>query len=278
MTAHSLEPLRPWKAEQLGGGYALSSFCERTALGGADAVIAVSASMADDVVRVYPTVDPDRVKVIHNGIDLADYRHDPNTDVCSRWGIDPQQPAVVWIGRVTAQKGIRHLLDMAPLIDAEAQLIFLAGAADTPEMGTEISARAARLVAERPGVHWINAMLPRADVVQILSHATVFVCPSVYEPFGLINLEAMACALPVVATAVGGIPEIVVEGTTGYLVEVPDGEVGLGAALAERVNAVLGDPSRAQAMGQAGRQRVQDHFTWAAVAAQTEALYRSLLA
>lgn len=277
MTAHSLEPLRPWKADQLGGGYALSSFCERTGMESADAVIAVSAAMAADVLEAYPAVDPERVTVIHNGIDLDHYRPDPATDVLERWGIDPHRPTVVWIGRVTAQKGIGHLLDMAPLIAPDTQLVFLAGAADTPEIGAEMAARAAGLVAARRGVHWIDAMLPRAEVVQILSHATVFVCPSVYEPFGLINLEAMACGLPVVATAVGGIPEIVVEGVTGHLVAVPEDEAGLGVDLAASVNAVLADRARAAAMGQAGRRRVEDYFTWRAVAAQTVALYRTLL-
>jgi starch synthase len=240
-------------------------------------VIAVSAAMANDLLTAYPAVDPSRVHVIHNGIDLGDYAPDAGTDVVDRLGIDPQRPTVVWIGRVTAQKGIRHLLDMAPLINAGAQLVFLAGAADTAAIGAEMSARATRLAASRDGVHWVEAMLERPEVVQILSHADVFVCPSVYEPFGLINLEAMACGLPVVATAVGGIPEIVVEGVTGYLVEVPDGEAGLGAALASRVNELLADPALARAMGEAGRRRVRDHFTWEAVAAQTLSLYRSLL-
>ena len=276
MTVHSLEPLRPWKAEQLGGGYALSSFCERTAIESADAVIAVSRSMAEDVRRVYPAVDPSRLTVIHNGIDPDEYRPDPRTDVLDRFGIDAQHPTVIWIGRVTAQKGIRHLLDMASLVSPGVQLVFLAGAADTPEIGAEMSGRAAKLQAERPGVHWIESMLPRPDVVQLLSHATVFVCPSVYEPFGLINLEAMACGLPVVATAVGGIPEIVVDGVTGDLVALPEQEAGLGRALAERVNALLSDEVRARQMGEAGRARVEKHFTWRAVAARTVELYTSL--
>lgn len=277
MTAHSLEPLRPWKADQLGGGYALSSFCERAAVEAADAVIAVSENMADDVRSVYPAVDASRVVVIHNGIDTDEYQPDPCTDVLERLGIEADRPTVMWIGRVSVQKGIRHLLDMAALVVRNAQLVFLVGAADTPEIGAEMSARAATLQATREGVHWIESMLPRSDVVQLLSHATVFVCPSVYEPFGLINLEAMACGLPVVATSVGGIPEIVVEGVTGYLVPLTDGESGLGSALAERVNAVLEDQTRARAMGEAGRERVSQHFTWRAIAARTVELYAKLL-
>jgi starch synthase len=277
MTTHSLEPLRPWKADQLGGGYAVSSFCERSAIESADAVIAVSSAMAEDVLGVYPAVDPDRVHVIHNGIDPAEYRYDPATDVLERFGIDPAQPSVMWIGRVTAQKGIGHLLDMAEHVDPCAQLVFLAGAPDTPEIGAEMSSRAARLAEQRGGVHWIEAMLPRPEVVQLLSHASLFVCPSVYEPFGLINLEAMACGLPVVASAVGGIPEIVVDGVTGYLVPVPEGGAGLGSALAERVNALLADPALARRMGEAGRARVESSFTWSAIAERTAQLYASLV-
>jgi starch synthase len=276
MTAHSLEPLRPWKAEQLGGGYAISSFCERTSAEAADMIIAVSGAMADDIMGAYPAVGPERVTVIHNGIDPEEYQPDPATDVLEALGVDPGLPTVIWIGRVTAQKGIGHLLDMAALLPPEVQLVFLAGAADTPELGEEMSARAGRLAGERPSMHWIEEMVPRRQAVQLLSHATVFVCPSVYEPFGLINLEAMACGLPVVATAVGGIPEIVVEGVTGHLVPVPEGG-GLGAALAEPVAALLADPGKAKAMGAAGRQRVLEHFTWESIAHETARLYSSLL-
>jgi starch synthase len=278
MTAHSLEPLRPWKAEQLGGGYALSSFCEQTAIESADAVIAVSEDMARDVRRIYPNLDPAKVVVIHNGIDAEQYRPDPRTEVLGRLGIDPELPIVMWVGRVTAQKGISHLLDMAESISPSAQLVFLAGVADTPEIGASMARRAASLRQRRKGVHWIETMLARVEVIQLLSHATVFVCPSTYEPFGLINVEAMACAAPVVATAVGGIPEIVVDDVTGYLVELPSDLGGLGVALAEKVNDLLSDSAKARAMGAAGRQRVQDHFTWQAVAARTAALYADLLA
>jgi starch synthase len=278
MTSHSLEPLRPWKADQLGSGYALSSFCERTAIEGADAVIAVSRAMAADISSAYPSVDPSRISVVHNGIDPQEYRPDPRTEVLDGLGIDPDRPTVMWVGRVTPQKGVEHLLDMAGRLPGEVQLVFLAGASDTPDYGSAMTARARHIMASHPRLHWVERMLPKPEVVQLLSHSTVFVCSSVYEPFGLINLEAMACGLPVVATAVGGIPEIVVEGVTGHLVPVPDDAGALGAALAAPVAALLEDPGRAAAMGAAGRERVEERFTWRAVAEQTAALYRSLLA
>src|SRR6202011_764923 len=193
-------------------------YCERTGIESADAVVAVSGAMGDDIRRAYPEVDPARIHVIHNGIDPDEYRPDPGTGVLDRYGIDPTRPAVMFVGRITRQKGVIHLLDAARLLDADAQLILCAGAPDTPEIGAEIRERVAELQRHRGGVFWIEEMLPRAEVVQLLSHATVFACPSIYEPFGLINLEAMACGLPVVATATGGIPEIVVDGETGYLV------------------------------------------------------------
>jgi alpha-maltose-1-phosphate synthase len=281
MTTHSLEPRRPWKEAQLGGGYAVSSYCERTAIESADAVIAVSAAMAEDVRTCYPSVDPHRVIVIHNGIDPGEYRPDRRADALLRLGIDPDRPSVMWIGRVTAQKGIDHLLAACPHVERDAQLILCAGAPDTPEIGREMRGRAEELMRGRSGVYWIEEMLPRAEVVQLLSHATVFVCPSVYEPFGLINLEAMACGVPVVATAVGGIPEIVVDGETGYLVPVVEDEPapggGLSQALAYSLNRVLGDPEKARRMGDAGRRRVLEHFTWDAVARQTADLYSTLL-
>jgi starch synthase len=286
-TCHSLEPLRPWKAEQLGGGYAISSWAERTALEAADAVIAVSAGMRDDVLAVLPGVDPRRVRVIHNGIDAAEYAPDPATDVLERLGVDPDRPYVMFVGRVTRQKGIEHLLDAAALIDPAAALVLCAGAPDTPELGGAMRRRAEELSAVRSGVHWIEQMLPRADVVQLLSHARVFVCPSVYEPFGLINVEAMACGTAVVASAVGGIPEIVVPGETGLLVAFEPGDDPYGspadpgrfaADLAEATNALLAEPDRAAAMGAAGRARVLERFTWEAIAALTAELYREVLA
>jgi alpha-maltose-1-phosphate synthase len=285
MTAHSLEPLRPWKVEQLGAGYALSSFCERTAIEAADAVIAVSAAMQRDVLRAYPAVAAERIHVIHNGIDPSEYQPDPRTDVLERFDIDPGQPSVLFVGRITRQKGIIHVLDAAEHIDAGAQLVLCAGAPDTPEIGAEMRARVTDLKSRRGQVFWIEEMLPRPDVIQLFSHATVFVCPSVYEPFGLINLEAMACAVPVVASATGGIPEIVVDGETGYLVPFEPGEDTIGsprdpgrfaAGLADRINDLLRDPAQARRFGAAGRQRVLDHFSWTAIARQTVDLYHQL--
>jgi starch synthase len=278
MTCHSLEPLRPWKADQLGSGYALSSFCERSAIEAADAVIAVSSAMADDIASAYPSVDPSRVSVIHNGIDPGEYQQDMGTDVLERLGVQADRPTVIWVGRVTPQKGVDHLLEMAALLPADVQFVFLAGASDTPAFGTAMTARAADVAETHRGMRWIERMLPKRDVVQLLSNATVFVCPSVYEPFGLVNLEAMACGLPVVATAVGGIPEIVVEGVTGHLVPAADPAAagGLGAALAERVESLLADAARARVMGEAGRARVIELFTWKAIAARTAALYATL--
>jgi starch synthase len=286
MTAHSLEPLRPWKAEQLGSGYALSTHIERTAMESADAVIAVSEAMGRDILAAYPGVEPGRVHVIHNGIDPDEYRRDDRTDVLGRLGIDPARPMVMFLGRVTRQKGIVHLIDAAARIDPDAQMVLCAGAPDTPEIGAEVREKVAGLRRARGGVFWIEEMLPRSDVVQLLSHAAVFVCPSVYEPFGLINLEAMACGLPVVASAVGGIPEIVIDGETGYLVAFDAGGDVIGsprdperfaADLADRVNDLLADARRARDFGQAGRRRVLEHFSWRAIAARTAELYDQLV-
>ena len=285
-TSHSLEPLRPWKAEQLGGGYALSSFCERTALEAADAIIAVSEQMRRDVLASYPAVAAERVHVIHNGIDPDEYRPDSGTDVLERHGIDPARPSVAFVGRITRQKGVPHLLDAAAHFAPGTQLVLCAGAPDTPELGAEVrEAVAALRAAGRVDVRWIEEMLPRADVVQILSHATVFVCPSIYEPFGLVNVEAMACGAAVVASAVGGIPEIVLEGETGHLVRFEPGDDPFGSpadpeafarALAARVNDLVADPARARSYGEAGRRRVVEEFSWASVAERTMALYRAL--
>jgi alpha-maltose-1-phosphate synthase len=285
-TAHSLEPLRPWKAEQLGGGYALSVFCERTAIENADAVIAVSRGMGDDILACYPAVDPDRVHVIYNGIDAEEYSPDPRTDVLERHGVDPGRPSVVFVGRITRQKGVEHLLEAAGSFDPDAQLVLCAGAPDTPELGAEVARRVDGLKAQRDGVIWIDEMLPKPDIIQLLSHATVFACPSIYEPLGIVNLEAMACEAAVVATATGGIVEVVVDGETGLLVpfepsndgvRTPVDPPGFAAAIAERVNALVRDPERAEAMGKAGRQRVLEHFAWPAIAEQTAALYRQVV-
>lgn len=279
-TTHSLEPLRPWKAEQLGGGYALSSWCERVALEGADAVIAVSKAMRADVLSCYPAIDPARVEVIHNGIDTARWRPDRQTDVLERHGLDPSRPLVVFVGRVTRQKGLAHLLRAAPMIDGGAQLAVCAGAADTEAIATETRLLADVARRRQGGLCWIDGMLPQREVAQLLSHATCFVCPSIYEPFGLVNLEAMACGAAVVASAVGGIPEIVVDGETGRLVPVelePGGEPRsperFSADLAEAVNSLVEDPSRARQMGLAGRRRAEELFSWRAVASRTLECY-----
>jgi starch synthase len=284
-TVHSLEPLRPWKAEQLGGGYALSSFCERVSLEAADGVIAVSQGMRRDVLACYPAIDPERVRVIYNGIDTDEYRPDLGTDVLERHGVDPDRPAVVFVGRITRQKGVPHLLEAARAFDPDAQLVLCAGAPDTPELAAEVERRVAELRSERDGIVWIAEMLPKRDVIQLLSHATVFACPSIYEPLGIVNLEAMACEAAVVATATGGIVEVVVDGETGLLVPIDPRDDGSGeprdpaafaAAFAERVNALLADPPRALAMGQAGRARAVRDFAWPAIAEETVATYREL--
>jgi len=286
-TVHSLEPLRPWKAEQLGGGYAVSSFCERVSLEAADAIVAVSAGHGRDILRCYPAIEPDRVHVIRNGIDSAEYTPDLATDALERLGVDPSLPSVVFVGRITRQKGVTHLLDAALEIEPSVQLVLCAGAPDTPELEAETEAKVERVVRERGNVVWARDMLPRRDVIQLLSHATVFVCPSIYEPLGIVNLEAMACETAVVATSVGGIPEVVEDGVTGLLVPIDlreDGELGprdperFASDFASAVNELLADPERARAMGEAGRRRAVDHFSWRAVAEETVALYERLLA
>ena len=284
-TVHSLEPLRPWKAEQLGGGYALSSFCERVALEAADAVIAVSEGMRRDILTAYPAIPEERVQVIYNGIDAEQYRPDPATDVLERYGVDPGRPSVVFVGRITRQKGVPYLLDAALAFEGDAQLVLCAGAPDTPEIGAEVSARVDRLRETRGNVIWLDQMLPKPDVIQLLSHATVFACPSIYEPLGIVNLEAMACEAAVVATATGGIVEVVVDGETGLLVPFERAEGGIepadpaafSAAIAERVNALLRDPERAAAMGRAGRARAVEAFDWSAIARETVDAYRAVV-
>jgi alpha-maltose-1-phosphate synthase len=285
-TVHSLEPLRPWKAEQLGGGYALSSFCERTALEAADAVIAVSEGMRGDLLRAYPAIDPARVRVIYNGIESEEYASDPATDALERHGVDPAAPTVAFVGRITRQKGVAHLLAAMHEVDPEVQLVLCAGAPDTAEIGAEVAAAVHALQEERGNVVWLAEMLPKPEVIQILSHATVFACPSVYEPLGIVNLEAMACETAVVATATGGIVEVVEEGTTGLLVPIEPRDDGTGephdpaafaAAFAGRLNELVRDPARATEMGRAGRARVVERFAWPAIAEQTADLYRRLV-
>ncbi|MEU6351837.1 glycogen synthase [Streptomyces sp. NPDC047072] len=274
MTAHSLEPLRPWKAEQLGGGYALSSWAERTAIESADAVIAVSGAMRDDILNCYPALDPAKVHIVHNGIDTALYRPDHGTEVLDRVGIDRDRPFVLFVGRITRQKGVPHLLRAVRDIDPATQVVLCAGAPDTPEIDREFRDLFEELSRVREGVFWIPQMLPRPEVIQLLTHAAVFVCPSVYEPLGIVNLEAMACGTPVVASRVGGIPEVVDDGGTGVLVPVDD---DFEAGLARALDSVIGDPAAARRMGEAGRERAVGEFGWDAVARRTVRLYEEIL-
>ena len=278
VTSHSLEPQRPWKQEQLGGGYRLSSWAERTAYEAADAVIAVSHASRRDVLASYPALDAAHVHVIHNGIDADFYRPVEETDVVERLGVDPTRPSVVFVGRITRQKGVPHLLRAALEFDTSVQIVLLAGAADTPELAAETDAAVSRLHDERSGVVWVSEMLPREDVRQVLSHSTVFVCPSIYEPLGIVNLEAMACATAVVASDVGGIPEVVADGATGLLVHYDERQPEeFERALATAVNELVRDPERAAVMGRAGRQRAIDEFGWDVAAKRTVDLYGSLV-
>ena len=271
MTVHSLEPLRPWKAEQQGGGYALSSWCEKVAAESAAAVIAVSAGMRADVLAAYPAVRPERIHVIRNGIDAREYAPDPETHVLERFGVDPYRPTVIFVGRITRQKGLPVLLRAAASLVPEAQLVLCAGQPDTAELAAEVTGLVTSLQATRSGVIWIPEMLPKREIIQLLSHATTFAIPSLYEPLGIVNLEAMACGTAVVGSRVGGIPEVVADGDTGLLVPVDDP-----AELAAALNSLLADPDRAAAMGAAGRKRALAEFSWDAIAAQTAALYTDL--
>ncbi|MBC7290048.1 MAG: glycogen synthase [Actinotalea sp.] len=292
VSAHSLEPLRPWKAEQLGGGYALSGWAERTAYLGASAVIAVSAGMRADILRCYPEIDPDKVHVVHNGIDLSGWRRPEGEaatraeETVRRLGIDPGRPAVVFVGRITRQKGLPYLLRAAEALPPEVQLVLCAGAPDTPEIMAEGTGLVDGLRQRRDGVVWIEQMLPRDELVAVLSASTTFVCPSVYEPLGIVNLEAMACGLPVVGTATGGIPEVVDDGVTGVLVPIEQVQDGTGtpvdpdrfvADLAAALTAMVADEARAAQMGRAARTRVEDHFAWEAIGERTLEVYRSVL-
>jgi starch synthase len=318
LTTHSLEPLRAWKAEQLGTGYALSSWMERTAILDADAIVAVSNGTKADIQRAYPDVDAKKIHVIYNGIDLQQYQWTPDTSALSKYGVDPMRPYVLFVGRITRQKGVTHLVDAIKYLPPGTQVVLCAGAPDTPEIAAEMRAKveavrkrtpgsqAAMLEVESDGVHnppghaiatgdpagvghnivWIEQMVTKEEAIQLYSHCAVFCAPSVYEPFGIINLEAMACRAPVVASATGGILEVVVDGQTGYLVPfAADPVTGFPAEpeqfsrdLAMRLTEVLDDPKRAKAMGEAGRKRVEEHFSWTAIAAQTIDLYRALIA
>lgn len=293
LSAHSLEPLRPWKAEQLGGGYRVSSWIEKTAYENADAIIAVSAGMRADVLRCYPQVDPTRVHVVHNGIDV-DAWAGPTTDearfaaaaTVARHGIDPNRPAVVFVGRITRQKGLPYLLRAVALLPKEVQVVLCAGAPDTKEIAVEVSSAVAALQETREGVIWIEQMLPRAELVAVLDACTAFVCPSIYEPLGIVNLEAMAVGLPVVGTATGGIPEVIVDGVTGALVPIDQATDGTGTPtnpeeyvsdLAAALTEMVADPDAARAKGARGKERAAEHFSWGAIADRTLAVYDGVL-
>lgn len=280
LTAHSLEPLRPWKAEQLGGGYRVSTWVERTAVLAADAVIAVSAGMREDVLRVYPTLDPSQVHVVRNGVDSdVWFPAGPaqTGSVLAELGVDPNRPMVAFVGRITRQKGVGHLVAAAHQFSPDVQLVLCAGAPDTPEIADEVRTAVEELARTRTGVFWIREMLPVGELREILSAATVFVCSSVYEPLGIVNLEAMACATAVVASDVGGIPEVVVDGVTGSLVHYDaDDPIGYQTGLAKAVNELVADPAKAERYGGAGRGRCIEEFSWAHVAEQTLEIYRKV--
>ena len=286
LTTHSLEPLRAWKAEQLGSGYAMSSWMERTAILDADAVIAVSQGTKADIQSAYPDVDPGRIHVIYNGIDLAEYQKTEDTQALTDYGVDPAVPYVLFVGRITRQKGVTHLVDAVRHLPAETQLVLCAGAPDTPEIAAELRAKVDAARAHHPRIVWIEKMVSKQEAIQLYSHARVFCCPSVYEPFGIINLEAMACRAPVVASSTGGIKEVVVDGETGYLVEFDQDPVTsfprdpekFARDLAARINEMLSDPGRCRRFGDAGRKRVEEIFSWTAIAQQTIQLYHRLIA
>jgi starch synthase len=287
VTAHSLEPLRPWKAEQLGGGYRVSSWIERDAFTSADAVIAVSEGMRRDILRSYPSLDEQRVSVVHNGIDLEHWKPVHDAELVRSLGIDPDRPSVVFVGRITRQKGLPYLLRAAAQLPTDVQLVLCAGAPDTPEILDEVRAGVAALQAERTGVVWIERLLEQHELSAVLTAATTFVCPSVYEPLGIVNLEAMACGAPVVGTATGGIPEVVDDGVTGRLVPIEQADDGTGTPLdperfvddlARTLTEVVGDPETAKRMGAAGRKRAEKDFGWDQISKRTQEIYRATLA
>ena len=286
LTTHSLEPLRAWKSEQLGSGYAMSSWMERTAILDADAVIAVSQGTRKDILRAYPDIDPSRIHVIYNGIDLHEYRQVPANDALERYGVDTRRPYVLFVGRITRQKGVTHLVDAIAYLPPDTQVVLCAGAPDTPEIAAEMRAKIDRAKTDHPHIIWIEKMLTKPEAIQLYSHAAVFCCPSVYEPFGIINLEAMACRAPVVASATGGILEVVVDGETGYLVPFEQDPVTsfplqpekFSRDLAAKISELLSDPARAKRFGEAGRKRAEQTFSWTAIATQTIELYKELLA
>lgn len=284
MTSHSLEPLRPWKEEQLGGGYRVSRYIERASALGCDRIIAVSSEMRSDILRAYPEVSPEKVRVIYNGIDTDEYSPGPHTGALGKHGVDASRPTVMFVGRITRQKGVVHLLEAAAHFAPEVQLVLCAGAADTEDLEREVSAHVQELMQSRSGIFWIRHMLPREEVIAMLREVTVFVCPSIYEPFGIVNVEAMGCGVAVVASKVGGIKEVVADGETGLLVDYegdaqgnPVDRARFARDFAERVNRVATDHQGAVRMGEAGRARAVDKFGWKRVAAQTVDLYREIL-
>ncbi|HET7105021.1 MAG TPA: glycogen synthase [Terracidiphilus sp.] len=285
LTTHSLEPLRAWKSEQLGSGYAMSSWMERTAILDADAIIAVSRGTREDILRAYPGVDAGRVRVIYNGIDLDEYRKTDDTRALTDYGVNPGLPYVLFVGRITRQKGVTHLVDAIRHLPPETQVVLCAGAPDTPEIAAEMRRKVELARRDHPHIVWIEKMVTRQETIQLYSHARVFCCPSVYEPFGIINLEAMACRAPVVASATGGIKEVVVEGETGYMVPFEqDPATGFAtnperfaSDLASRIGDLLADPDKCIQFGDAGRRRVEKLFSWTSIAHQTIELYQSLM-
>jgi len=285
LTTHSLEPLRAWKAEQLGSGYAMSSWMERTAILDADAIIAVSKGTKADIMKAYPEVDPARIHVIYNGIDLKEYQQTSATDALVKYGVDPALPYVLFVGRITRQKGVTHLVEAIQYLPPGTQVVLCAGAPDTPEIAAEMRQKVEEARQVNPNVVWIEKMVTKLEAIELYSNCSVFCCPSVYEPFGIINLEAMACRAPVVASATGGILEVVVDGVTGYLVPFeqdpvttfPSNPDRFARDLAEKISALLADPERAKRFGLAGRKRVEETFAWTAIADQTIELYRELI-
>jgi starch synthase len=286
LTTHSLEPLRAWKAEQLGTGFAMSSWMERTAILDADAVIAVSQGTRTDILKAYPKIDPARIHVIYNGIDLAEYQKTEDVSALKAYGVDVARPYILFVGRITRQKGVTHLVDAIRYLPRETQVVLCAGAPDTPEIAAELRQKIEDVRATHPHILWIEKMVTKAETVQLYSNCAVFCCPSVYEPFGIINLEAMACRAPVVASATGGILEVVVDGGTGYLVpfaqdpvtSFPSNPDKFARDLAEKLSDLLADPAKCKRFGEAGRKRVEDTFSWTAIADQTIELYEKLLA
>jgi len=286
LTTHSLEPLRAWKAEQLGSGYAMSSWMEITAILDADAIIAVSQGTKADILRAYPQVDRNRIHVIYNGIDLAEYQKTAETKALTDHGVDPSIPYILFVGRITRQKGVTHLVDAIQYMPPDTQVVLCAGAPDTPEIAAELRQKVDQARQHHPRIIWIEKMVTKPEAIQLYSNARVFCCPSVYEPFGIINLEAMACRAPVVASATGGIKEVVVDGETGYLApfdqdpvtSFPRDPEKFARDLATRLNQLLQDPETCERFGNAGRKRVEDIFSWTAIAHQTIALYEGLIA